>query len=118
MQRVNKERPSVSLTNEDDAIKVLEFCLQKKELLKLNCVNLRTFMSPFQDDKQSDVFGNRLKVVPDLMFIPEDGTYPFEYNGKRMWIVYYRSEQVYLTSSARKIDFFKSVRIESEGDSA
>jgi chaperone BCS1 len=96
---------------------VLEYFMQKKDMLKLDCVNLRAFISPFQEDKQADVFGNRLKVIPDLMFMPEDGVYPFQYNGQKMFIVYYRSEQVHLTSTDRKIDFLKSVKIECEGES-
>jgi|JI6StandDraft_1071083.scaffolds.fasta_scaffold87288_1 hypothetical protein len=118
MEKVNPTRASVSLTNEDDAIKVLEYCLQKKELLKLQCPHLRAYISPYQDEKGVDPYGNRLKVVPDLMFSPENGSYPFEFQGRKFWITYYRSEQVYLTTNTRKIDFLKSVKIECEGADA
>lgn len=71
-------------------------------------------MADLGDDTASiDAYGRKIKILPDLLYKPSAGTYPFEYKGKKLKVTFIKGETK-ITTNMRKIDSVKSILFTSE----
>lgn len=73
-----------------------------------------TLVSDLTDENQNiDAYGRKIKILPDLLYKPVQGTYPFEYKGKTLKVTFVKGETK-ITSQSRKIDSVKSIIFTSD----
>ena len=112
MQNKDKEDnkgSSVEVTNEETIFKILVYCVDKKKIIDFEEFNQVTLVVNTNDDNTNlDAYGRKIKLLPDLLYKPDQGTYPFTHKGKDMRISFFKGETV-LTSPSRKVDSVKRI---------